>query len=125
MTKQWSAFNLTYGVDADNEAFKANQTLFDIPQSFASGGLINNGIASVERYPAVDINSLSGFMQAQWNLTSNLTLSGGIRQQRLYVKVGDIVGINAQASIVYGRGQTATPIPGGKSHYDVNLLNGD
>ena len=57
-------------------------------------------------------------------LNKNLTLSGGIRQQRMYVKVGDIVGINAQASIVYGRGKTAIPIPGGKSHYDVNLLNG-
>ena len=124
LVKQWSALNLTYGADADNESFKGDQTMFDRAQSFGSGGLINNGIATVARYPAVDINSLSGFMQAQWNLTTNLTLSGGIRQQRMYVKVGDIVGINARAAIVYGRGLTATPIPGGKSHYDVNLLNG-
>ncbi|MBB5637794.1 iron complex outermembrane receptor protein [Pedobacter cryoconitis] len=124
LAKQWSAFNLTYGVDADNEKFNGDQTMFDLPSSFASGGLTNNGIATVPRYPGVNINSLSGFMQAQWNLTTRLTLSGGIRQQRMYVNVGDIVGINAQASIVYGRGKTATPIPGGKSHYDVNLLNG-
>lgn len=124
LAKQWSAFNLTYGVDADNEKFKADQVMFDLASSFASGGLTNNGIAAVPRYPAININSLSGFMQAQWNLTGKLTLSAGIRQQRMYVNVGDIVGINAQASIVYGRGTSATPIPGGKSHYDVNLLNG-
>ena len=69
LAKQWSALNLTYGIDADNEAFKGNQTMFDLPASFASGGLTNNGIATVLRYPKVDINSLSGFMQAQWNLT--------------------------------------------------------
>ncbi|KIO78963.1 hypothetical protein TH53_00670 [Pedobacter lusitanus] len=124
LSKQWSAFNLTYGVDADNEAFVGNQTIFDRALAASSGGMINNGIATVRRYPGVNINSLSGFMQAQWNLTSKLTLSGGVRQQRLYVKVDDFVGINAQAPIIFGIGKTATPIPGGKSHYDVNLLNG-
>ncbi|QNK63821.1 TonB-dependent receptor [Pedobacter sp. PAMC26386] len=124
LVKQWSAFNLTYGVDADNEAFNATQVMFDRAKSFASGGMTNIGIATVPRYPGVNINSLSGFMQAQWNLTSKLTLSGGIRQQRMYVKVNDFVGISPAAFITYGRGLTATPIPGGKSNYDVNLLNG-
>lgn len=124
LTKQWSAFNVTYGIDADNEGFDANQTLFDRTATAVSGGLINNGIAKVGRYPGFTVNGLSGFAQAQWNLTSKLSLSGGIRRQRMYVKVDDFAGADVQALIGYGLGKTATPIPGGKNHYDVNLLNG-
>ncbi|WP_158795783.1 TonB-dependent receptor [Pedobacter sp. L105] len=124
LTKQWSAFNITYGVDADNEGFNAQQTLFDRTATATSGGLINNGIATTGRYPGYTVNSLSGFAQAQWNLTEKLSLSGGVRQQRLNVSVDDFAGADVQALIAYGLGQTATPIPGGKNHYDVNLLNG-
>ncbi|WP_367867971.1 TonB-dependent receptor [Pedobacter sp. WC2423] len=124
LAKQWSAFNLTYGVDGDNENFIGNQTVFDRAVAASSGGMINNGIATVRRYPGVDINSLSGFMQAQWNVTGKLSLSGGVRQQRMYVKVADFVGINAQVPIIFGLGKTAATIAGGKSNYDVNLLNG-
>ena len=124
LTKQWSAFSLTYGIDADNESFDANQTLFDRTATALSGGLINNGIAKVGRYPGFTVNGLSGYAQAQYNLTSRLSLSGGIRQQRMYVKVEDFAGADVQALIGYGLGKTATPIPGGKNHYDVNLLNG-
>lgn len=42
----------------------------------------------------------------------------------MYVKVNDFAGADVQALIGYGLGRTATPIPGGKNHYDVNLLNG-
>lgn len=124
LTKQWSSFNVTYGIDADNESFDANQTLFDRTATALSGGLTNNGIAKVGRYPGFRVNGISGYAQAQWNLTSGLSLSGGIRQQRMYVKVNDFAGADVQALIAYGLGRTATPIPGGKNHYDVNLLNG-
>jgi len=124
LSKQWSSFNVTYGVDADNEGFNAQQTLFDRTATATSGGLTNKGIATTGRYPGYTVNSISGFAQAQWNLTSKLSLSGGIRQQRLNVKVDDFAGADVQALIGYGLGKTATPIPGGKNHYDVNLLNG-
>lgn len=124
LTKQWSAFNITYGVDLDNESFDAQQTLFDRTLTATSGGLNNVGVATTGRYPGFTVNGLSGFAQAQWNLTSNLTLSGGVRQQRMNVKVDDFAGADVQALIGYGLGKTATPIPGGKNHYDVNLLNG-
>lgn len=124
LAKQWSAFNITYGVDADNEGFNAQQTLFNRTETATSGGLINDGIATTGRYPGYTVNSLSGFAQAQWNLTEKLSLSGGVRQQRLNVSVDDFAGADVQALIAYGLGKTATPIPGGKNHYDVNLLNG-
>lgn len=124
LSKQWSAFNITYGVDADNESFDAEQTIFNRGITAASGGLINRAVATVGRYPGFTVNGLSGFMQAQWHLTTNLSLSGGVRQQRMNVKVDDFAGADVQALIGYGLGKTATPIPGGKNHYNVNLLNG-
>lgn len=123
LAKQWSSFNVTYGIDADNEGFNANQVLFDRGASAASGGFINNGIATVGRYPGFGVNGLSGFAQAQWNITTDLSLSAGVRQQRMNVRVDDFKGSDVQAAIAYGLGKTATPILGGKNHYDVNLLN--
>lgn len=123
LSKQWKDFNITYGVDADNEGFNAHQTVFDRAAGAASGGMTNNGIATAGRYPGFTVNGLAGFMQAQWNLTTDLSLSAGVRQQRMYVKVDDFAGADVQALMAYGLGKTATPIPGGKNHYDVNLLN--
>ena len=124
LSKQWSSFNFTYGIDADNETFDADQTLFDRTATAVSGGLINRGIATVGRYPGFRVNGISGFAQLQWNLTDALALSGGMRQQKMHVKVDDFAGADVQALIGYGLGKTATPIAGGKNHYDVNLLNG-
>lgn len=123
LAKQWSSFNVTYGIDADNEGFDANQVLFNRGTSAASGGFINNSIATVGRYPGFGVNGLSGFAQAQWNITTDLSLSAGVRQQRMNVRVDDFKGSDVQAAIAYGLGKTATPILGGKNHYDVNLLN--
>lgn len=124
LAKQWSSLSLTYGVDADNESFNANQTIFNRALASTSGGMTNLGVGTVGRYPGFTVNSISGFMQANWNLTAKLSLSGGVRQQRMNVKVDDFAGADVQALIGYGLGKTATPIPGGKNHYDVNLLNG-
>lgn len=127
LAKDWNKFSLTYGVDGDNESFSANQTLFNRTLSAASGGFNNVGIATIGRYPGFTVNGLSGFVQAQLKLADFLSLTGGVRQQRMFVKVGDFVGVDASAAIVYGNGafgRTATPIAGGKNHYDVNLLNG-
>lgn len=124
LTKQWSAFSLTYGIDADNESFDAQQTLFNRTATATSGGLTNIAVATTGRYPGFTVNGLSGFAQAQWNLTDAFSLSAGLRQQRMYVKVDDFAGADVQALIGYGLGRTASPIPGGKNHYDVNLLNG-
>lgn len=124
LNKDWNRLNLTYGVDADNENFNAQQALFDRTKAFASGGLNNMTIASIARYPNFSVNGLSGFLQAQIKIADFLTLSGGVRQQRMFVKVGDFVGVNAAVPLAYGVGRTANTIAGGNNHYDVNLLNG-
>jgi iron complex outermembrane receptor protein len=124
LNKEWDKLNITYGIDADHETFNAQQALFDRAKAFSSGGLANNTVATIDRYPGFRDNGLSGFLQAQFKLTDFLTLSGGVRQQRMFVKVDDFVGVNAAVPIAYGVGKTATPILGGSNHYDVNLLNG-
>ncbi len=47
--------------------------------------------AFVGRYPDTKTSALSGFIQADWNITEKLTFSGGIRQQLINVKLDDFV----------------------------------
>ncbi|WP_175636271.1 TonB-dependent receptor [Pedobacter ghigonis] len=124
LNKDWNKLNLTYGIDADNENFNAQQALFDRVKAATSGGLTNTTVATIARYPNFRVNGLSGFLQAQFKLADFLTLSGGVRQQRMFVKVGDFVGTAAAVPLAYGVGRSATAIAGGSNHYDVNLLNG-
>jgi len=124
LNKDWNFLNLTYGIDADHENFSATQALFNRTAAFSSGGMNNITVANIDRYPDFRINGLSGFVQAQIKLANFLTLSGGVRQQRMYVKVGDVVGSTYAAAVAYGSGKSAQLIPGGNNHYDVNLLNG-
>lgn len=124
LSKKWSAFNINYGIDADNESYTAKQMLLDRAAAASSGGFINRTVATNPFYPGFTVNGLSGFMQAQWNITTDLSLSGGVRQQRMYVKVGDFISSATNAALTYGMGKTADVIAGGKNHYDVNLLNG-
>jgi iron complex outermembrane receptor protein len=124
LSKQWSNLNLTYGIDYDNEKFNASQVLFDRVTAAASGGLTNNKLTQIGRYPGFEVNGLSGFAQAALKITEKLNLSAGVRQQRMYVQVDAFAGADPQALIAYGLGKTADLIPGGKNHYDVNLLNG-
>jgi len=124
LNKDWDKLNLTYGIDADNENFNAQQALFDRVKAATSGGLTNTTVATIARYPNFRVNGLSGFLQAQFKLADFLTLSGGVRQQRMFVKVGDFVGTTAAVPLAYGVGRSATAIAGGSNHYDVNLLNG-
>lgn len=124
LSKKWSAFSINYGIDADNESYDAKQMLMDRVAAVSSGGFINRTVATNPFYPGFTVNGLSGFMQAQWNITTDLSLSGGVRQQRMYVKVNDFISSTTNAAITYGIGKTADVIAGGKNHYDVNLLNG-
>lgn len=123
LAKDFHNLNITYGIDADHENFNADQVLFDRTLAFGSGGLENIEYATVERYPGYRVNGLSGFVQTQLKVTNFLSLSAGIRQQKMYVKVNDFVGINPKVAIAYGNGTSADVIKGGENHYDVNLLN--
>jgi len=122
-TKNWDRVSVTYGVDLDRETFDASQVLFDNATSLASGGLVNRAIGSVGRYPGYRIDGVSAFGQADWKLSDALTLSGGVRQQRMSVDVDDFVQTSQQVLVSSGYGRSADAIPGGSNRYNVTLLN--
>lgn len=123
LNKKWNAFNFTYGVDVDLENFTGDQAIFNPQKSAESGGLVNQTDAFVGRYPDTKTSALSGFIQADWNITNKLTFSGGVRQQLINVKLDDFVGFKEQVYMHFGYGNSADAVKGGKNNYDVTLLN--
>jgi iron complex outermembrane receptor protein len=123
LNKKWSSFNFTYGVDVDLENFTGDQAIFNPQKSAESGGLVNQTDAFVGRYPDTKTSALSGFIQADWNITNKLTFSGGVRQQLINVKLDDFVGFKEQVYMHFGYGNSADAVKGGKNNYDVTLLN--
>ncbi|WP_435525037.1 TonB-dependent receptor domain-containing protein [Chryseobacterium indoltheticum] len=123
LNKKWNSFNFTYGVDVDLENFTGDQAIFNPQKSAQSGGLVNQTDAFVGRYPDTKTSALSGFIQANWNITEKLTFSGGVRQQLINVKLDDFVGFKEQVYMHFGYGNSADAVKGGKNNYDVTLLN--
>ncbi|KMQ68526.1 hypothetical protein ACM39_08460 [Chryseobacterium sp. FH2] len=123
VNKKWESFNFTYGVDSDYENFTGDQAIFNPQKSAESGGLVNKTDTFVGRYPDTKIFTLSGFIQADWNITKQLILSGGVRQQFINVKLDDFVGFKEQVYMHFGYGNSADAVKGGKNNYDVTLLN--
>jgi len=121
--KKWNSFNFTYGFDGDIESFTGDQAIFNPQKSAESGGLINRTDTFVGRYPDTRTSTLSGFIQADWNITDHLTLSGGVRQQLINVQLDDFVGFKEQVYMHFGYGNSADIVKGGKNNYDVTLLN--
>jgi iron complex outermembrane receptor protein len=123
LNKKWKSFNFTYGIDGDFESFNGDQAIFNPQKSAESGGLVNQTDTFVGRYPDTKTSTLSGFVQADWNITNQLTLSGGVRQQFINVKLDDFVGFKEQVYMNFGYGNSADMVKGGKNNYDVTLLN--
>ncbi|WP_265428862.1 TonB-dependent receptor [Chryseobacterium sp. YIM B08800] len=123
LNKKWNAFNFTYGIDVDLENFTGDQAIFNPQKSAQSGGLVNQTDAFVGRYPDTKTSALSGFIQADWNITEKLTFSGGVRQQLINVELDDFVGFKEQVYMHFGYGNSADAVKGGKNNYDVTLLN--
>lgn len=123
LSKKWSQFELTYGLDLDRENFDAKQALFNTARSYSSGGLQHDKVGSVGRYPGYRIDGLSLFGQGSYKLDDALTLSAGWRRQRMTVKVDDFAAFDRQVFIANGIGASVDKIPGGEKDYDVNLYN--
>ncbi|RLM28154.1 ligand-gated channel protein [Brenneria alni] len=114
---------LTYGVDADHETFDANQMFFDLARANQSGGLNNQRIFSVDRYPGYNITNLAPFLQTSYDITPMFTLSGGVRYQWTKNKVKDFIGYSQQQAIANGTATSADTIPGGSTDYSNVLFN--
>ncbi len=123
LSKSWRGINVTYGVDVDFEKFEGTQSVYDVAKTMSSGGLINETMFTLGRYPTNHSQSYAGYVQAKYNIIPKLQINGGVRYQNIKVKVDDFVGSEQQTQITAGYGQSASAIPGGESSYNVTLAN--
>lgn len=123
MTKDINFLKFTYGVDLDFEKFEGNQNVFDHDKSLQSGGLVNQTVFTIPRYPTNNSFSFAAYAQAVYNITNQFQLSGGIRFQNTNIKIDDIIGSVQNTQVNMGYGQSADIIPGGKSSYNTTATN--
>lgn len=123
LSKSWRGLNVTYGVDVDFEKFEGTQSVYDVAKTMSSGGLINETMLTLGRYPTNHSQSYAGYVQAKYNIIPKLQINGGVRYQNIKVKVDDFVGSEQQTQITAGYGQSASAIPGGESSYNITLAN--
>lgn len=123
LAKSFGKVNLVYGVDAYMDKFDSNQALFDPTIANNSGNLVNETYAEVGRYPGVEVGSVAGFIQADFNITDDWSIEGGYRYQHMNNKVDDFVDYKIQKKIAAGKGSSADAVPGGETSYSVGLFN--
>lgn len=123
LAKSFGKVNLVYGVDAYMDKFDSNQALFDPTIANNSGNLVNKTYAEVGRYPGVEVGSVAGFIQADFNITDDWSIEGGYRYQHMNNKVDDFVDYKIQKKIAAGKGSSADAVPGGETSYSVGLFN--
>ncbi|WPC76406.1 TonB-dependent receptor [Vibrio porteresiae] len=123
LAKQLDRLNLVYGIDGYLDKFDSNQALYDPTIASNSGDMINRTFAKVGRYPNIDVSSVAAFLQADYALTEDWSVEGGVRYQYLYNKIDDFVAYNQQRRIAAGQGASADAVPGGHTNYHVALFN--
>lgn len=96
-------FTLTYGIDLSREEFDSKRYTLAV----SDGGLDLDKISTLDPYyPDFEADTYAGFVQGDYQLTPQLTLSGGARLERTDVEVGAQGGNS-----------------GGSNTYDVSLFN--
>lgn len=123
LAKDFGDVRLSYGIDLDRENFSANQMIFDNATSLPSGGLTLDKEFTVDRYPDYKVEGIAAFAQAEWDVSERLQLNAGIRQRYARLDMDDLVGVQQAVEVERGLVTGADTIPGGKSDYDVTLLN--
>lgn len=123
LAKNFDKFNIVYGVDAYQDKLESNQALYDPTIANNSGNLINKTYAQVGRYPGVEVSSVAAFAQADYSITEDWTVEGGVRYQYMSNKINDFVDYDQQKEIAKGNGISADAVPGGKTDYGVALFN--
>lgn len=123
LAKSFDKFNIVYGIDAYQDKLESNQALYDPTIANDSGNLVNKTYAQVGRYPGVEVSSVAAFAQADYSITEDWTVEGGVRYQYMSNKVDDFVGYSQQKKIAAGSGTSADAVPGGTTDYGVALFN--
>ena len=117
------SLRITYGIDADRDSFSSRQNIFDRMKALTSGAMEFETVGITGLYPAIDVSTVAGFVEASYEMTDALTLNGGVRYQYVDTQVGDFVGAQQQIAILQGLATSADVIPGGSVNYDAFLLN--
>ncbi|GAL38192.1 aerobactin siderophore receptor IutA [Vibrio maritimus] len=123
LAKSFDSLKIVYGVDAYQDKLESNQALYDPTIANGSGNMINKTYAQVGRYPGVKVSSVAAFAQADYSITEDWTVEGGVRYQHLSNKIDDFVAYNVQKKIAAGDGTSADAVPGGETDYGVTLFN--
>ncbi|MEZ8824042.1 TonB-dependent receptor [Vibrio amylolyticus] len=123
LAKSFDKFNIVYGIDAYQDKLESNQALYDPTIANDSGNLVNKTYAQVGRYPGVEVSSVAAFAQADYSITEDWTVEGGVRYQYMSNKIDDFVGYSQQKKIAAGSGTSADAVPGGTTDYGVALFN--
>lgn len=123
VSEPMDSLKLTYGIDADRDSFTSRQNVFDLATAAKTGGMDFRTIGVTGLYPAIDVSTIAGFVEASYEATDRLTLSGGLRYQFVNTKVSSFVGATQQVAILQGRATSAAAIPGGEVNYDALLVN--
>ncbi|GAA5171355.1 TonB-dependent receptor [Modicisalibacter zincidurans] len=96
-------FSLTYGIDLSREEFDSKRYTLAVSE----GGLDLDQVSVLDPYyPAFEADTYAGFVQADYQLTPQLLLSGGARFEQTDVDVAPQGGND-----------------GGENDYDVSLFN--
>ncbi len=105
------AVTLLTGIDYTNETTSQPVNIFDSEALDASGGLVFQKIEERTWVPPLDQNSLGLFAQANWDVTEQLILSGGIRHERIGFSADDFTTLGGNF------------VEGGNLNYNATLFN--
>jgi iron complex outermembrane receptor protein len=101
-TPIFTAANVVWGVDYNNEYNSIVQDIFDPVAYDESGGRVYRKIDERVEVPRYDLSQLGLFAQLQWEISDNFIVSGGARHQRVGFSVDDYTTFPGNANIEGG-----------------------
>ncbi|MGE5659588.1 MAG: TonB-dependent receptor, partial [Actinomycetota bacterium] len=102
---------LIWGADYVNEESQQRFDLYDPERFDASGGRVYQKIGERPFVPPYNYNSLGLFGQVEWNIDERFILTGGLRHERIGLKVNDYTTFDDRR------------IEGGNRNFNATLLN--
>ncbi|BAC88243.1 gll0302 [Gloeobacter violaceus PCC 7421] len=96
-------FKLLWGSDFKNDPVEAWQLeTFDPKIYDESGGFIQRRSGNFLFNPAYTLTNIAGFLQANWNISDQWIINGGLRYENVSFSVGDFVASNTGQSVTGG-----------------------
>ncbi|WBA81740.1 TonB-dependent receptor [Endozoicomonas sp. GU-1] len=112
---------LSYGLDYDVDDGEQRGQLHDLAKYIASGGRVIEPTGPEYEYgPDVETKTLGLYLQTSYDLTTQLTLNGGIRHERARLDISDHMPL---AETWFMPEASRTPLEGAVRKYDDTLFN--